>query len=86
MTAEASKQPPLSGVRYGRATEPGLSLRVRARGFPAHRRYGERCTVPDCRCEGFMHDEESWAGLAEDMAGRTDEVLDAVSRSLDRPA
>jgi hypothetical protein len=46
----------------------------------------ERCTAPGCRCEGFLHDEESWAMLAEDMAGRTDEVLDAVSRSLERPA
>ena len=46
----------------------------------------ERCAVPDCRCEGLMHDEESWAALAEDMAGRTDEVLEAVSRSLERSA
>jgi hypothetical protein len=46
----------------------------------------ERCTAPNCRCEGFLHDEESWAALAEDVAGRTDEVLDAVSRSLDRSA
>jgi hypothetical protein len=33
-----------------------------------------------------MHDEESWAALAEFMAGRTDEVLEAVSRSLERSA
>lgn len=44
----------------------------------------ERCTVVGCGCEAFLHDEESWAMFAEDMAGRTDEVLEAVSRSLGR--
>lgn len=42
----------------------------------------EHCTVPGCGCEGFLHDEQSWALLAQDMAGRSGEVLEAVSRSL----
>jgi hypothetical protein len=42
----------------------------------------ERCTVAGCTCESFLHDEASWHALAQHMAGRSDEVLTAVQRSL----
>jgi hypothetical protein len=45
----------------------------------------ERCTAAGCDCEAFLHDEQSWAMLAQDMTGRTDEVVEAVNRSLARP-
>jgi hypothetical protein len=46
----------------------------------------ERCLVAGCGCEVFLHDEESWHRLAAHMAGRGDELLDAVERSLATPA
>lgn len=42
----------------------------------------EQCTLAGCDCEAFLHDEESWRLLCQDMAGRTDELLAAVERSL----